>query len=154
MTAQTAAGLIPITGIPFDVNTAFPGIAAFGNKAEIPASEDLSRSGRRSSADPLISAVPIVRGGGGGTAPIGGSEYLRWAFRWRASETVRADSDPVRSIDLVTVLQNPAPLNLNTDTVNLDVIYRGVTVGKAFINPLNLIPGSFRRLRCSRLVGS
>lgn len=39
VTAATAAGNIPITGIPFDVNTAFPGIAGFNKEIMIPDSE-------------------------------------------------------------------------------------------------------------------
>lgn len=51
---------------------------------------------------------------------------------------------PAHSIALTAILANPAPILINTNMVNLDVRYRGTYVGKAYIDPLNLIPGGFR----------
>ena len=45
VTARTNAGDIPIYGIPFSVQTTFPGINGLGGVAEIPESKPQSRSG-------------------------------------------------------------------------------------------------------------
>lgn len=81
VTAQTAAGAIPIRGIPFDVSTSFEGIAGFGGTATIPAST--SNTPRwlceRDALTKDSHAAPLVLGGGGGDpfSDAAGSDFLR-----------------------------------------------------------------------------
>ncbi|SGY79107.1 BQ5605_C008g05044 [Microbotryum silenes-dioicae] len=105
VTARTAAGDIPISGIPVDVPSTFPGINGFDHKT-------------------AINQVPVVYGGGSDADPFGQT----------------AGSDFVR-IALTTILINPAPLILHTNFASLQVYYRSVLVGRAYINPLDLYPG-------------
>jgi hypothetical protein len=110
VTARTVVGNVVITGIPFDVQTSFPGLNGFNHQAVVP-------------------ATPIVTGSGGGD-PFGNT----------------AGSDFIR-ITLAVVLNNPAPLILFTNFVRFEVLY-GPTkalVGYAYINPLNLYPGTSLR---------
>ena len=60
VTARTAAGDVPIGGIPFDVKTSFSGLQGFGGVAKIP-------------------EIPLVTGSGGGdpfNPSAGGSDFL------------------------------------------------------------------------------
>ncbi|KAM0789126.1 hypothetical protein ACM66B_003180 [Microbotryomycetes sp. NB124-2] len=71
-----------------------------------------------------IPEVPRVVGGGGGDpfSNTPGSTFLR--------------------ILLTTILDNPAPLLIHTNFVSLGVIYRDYPVGRAYINPLDLLQGT------------
>lgn len=58
-------------------------------------------------------------------------------------ETVHPDATALACrIALNVILANPAPLILHTNLVSFLVIYRGTNVGRAYINPLDLFPGS------------
>ncbi|KAL8277420.1 hypothetical protein RQP46_010142 [Phenoliferia psychrophenolica] len=105
VSAETKAGDVLITGIPFDVATTFTGIDGFGGVAAIP-------------------STPLVIGSGAGDefAPTEGSQFIR--------------------ITLSVILSNPAPLILYTNDVSFAVLYDNYTVGRAYITPLNLYPGT------------
>ncbi|SCV70806.1 BQ2448_3568 [Microbotryum intermedium] len=106
VTARTKAGDIPISGIPVDVPSTFPGINGFDHKA-------------------TIDQVPVVHDAGSAADPfsqIAGADFIR--------------------IGLTTILVNPAPLILHTNFASLQVYYRTVLVGRAYINPLDLYPGN------------
>ncbi|KAL8287086.1 hypothetical protein RQP46_004092 [Phenoliferia psychrophenolica] len=68
--------------------------------------------------------VPVVIGSGSGNpfSPSPGGQFVR--------------------IQLSVVLSNPAPLILHTNMISFAVIYQGVFVGRAYVNPLDLLPGS------------
>ncbi|GAA5937070.1 uncharacterized protein JCM15063_000146 [Sporobolomyces koalae] len=71
-----------------------------------------------------IPNVPVVIGGGAGNpyAPSAGGDFLR--------------------ITLSVILDNPAPLILHTNMVSFQVLYMGTYVGRAYINPLDLLEGT------------
>ncbi|KAM0750211.1 hypothetical protein T439DRAFT_247618 [Meredithblackwellia eburnea MCA 4105] len=71
-----------------------------------------------------IPATPVVIGSGSGDPfnPSSGGTFLR--------------------ITLSVILSNPAPLILHTNQVSFEVIYSGVLVGRAYVNPLDLLLGS------------
>ncbi|GAA6063179.1 hypothetical protein JCM10212_003114 [Sporobolomyces blumeae] len=67
-----------------------------------------------------IPQTPVVIGGGAGDPfnPSSGGDFLR--------------------ITLSVIVDNPAPLILHTNDVSFAVQYKGTTVGRAYINPLDL----------------
>ncbi|KAL8280236.1 hypothetical protein RQP46_007350 [Phenoliferia psychrophenolica] len=71
-----------------------------------------------------VPAVPVVIGSGAGDPfnPSAGGEFIR--------------------IQLSVILSNPAPIILFSNQVSFQVAYQGAYIGRAFINPLDLMLGS------------
>ncbi|KAF7301181.1 hypothetical protein MIND_00682600 [Mycena indigotica] len=95
--AKTTIGNVPISGIPFNVDSTIVGINSFNNKATL--------------------ADVAITGSGG----AGGSEFI--------------------VVPLTTTLQNPSNISLKTVDISLPVIYQGVSIGRAAIKELDLVPG-------------
>ncbi|KAJ6607775.1 hypothetical protein B0H10DRAFT_2227490 [Mycena sp. CBHHK59/15] len=97
VSARTSIGDVPITGIPFNVDSSVTGINSFGFTAG-------------------LSNVTVSGSGG-----AGGSEFV--------------------TAPLITKLNNPSNVSLQTVDISLPVIYEGVTIGRAVIDTFNLVPG-------------
>lgn len=56
-----------------------------------------------------------------------------------------------RRISLTTILDNPAPLILHTNQVSFEVLYKSALVGRAYVDPLDLLEGESAFISFSRL---
>ncbi|KAF4598358.1 hypothetical protein EYR38_006760 [Pleurotus pulmonarius] len=97
VTAHTAIGNVPISGIPFKVPSSLKGINSFGGSAS-------------------LSNVSVTGSGGNG-----GSEFI--------------------VSPLTNTLHNPSNVTLSTVDISLPVMFDGVKIGRAAIDPFNLVPG-------------
>ncbi|CAL1708136.1 unnamed protein product [Somion occarium] len=97
VTARTTVGDIPISGIPFSVQSSFKGINDFESTAK-------------------LSDIKVTGSGGDG-----GDEFI--------------------VAPLTTELQNPSNVSLHTVDIALPVIYKGTMIGRAAINPFDLVSG-------------
>ncbi|KDQ27871.1 hypothetical protein PLEOSDRAFT_1112748 [Pleurotus ostreatus PC15] len=97
VTAHTAIGNVPISGIPFKVPSSLKGINSFGGTAS-------------------LSNVSVTGSGGNG-----GSEFI--------------------VSPLINTLHNPSNVTLSTVDISLPVMFNGVKIGRAAIDPFNLVPG-------------
>ncbi|KAI0072486.1 hypothetical protein K474DRAFT_1678619 [Panus rudis PR-1116 ss-1] len=95
--AKTSIGNVPISGIPFDVDSNLKGINSFGGTAQ-------------------LSNVSIAGSGGDG-----GTQFIK--------------------SPLTTTLTNPSNISLSTNNIALPVFYKGTQLGRAAIDPFNLVPG-------------
>ncbi|KAK0485666.1 hypothetical protein IW261DRAFT_1451420 [Armillaria novae-zelandiae] len=97
VTAHTAIGDVPISGIPLDVPSSLKGMNSFGGSA-------------------TLSNVSVSGSGGEGR-----SEFI--------------------VAPLTTTIQNPSNVTLHTVDIVLPVMYEGVMIGRAAIDPFDLLPG-------------
>jgi len=97
VTAKTAIGNVPISGIRFNVDTKIAGINSFGHTT-------------------TLTDVKITGSGG-----AGGSQYVL--------------------SPLITTLNNPSNISLNTVDISLPTFFKGVEIGRAVVNNFDLVPG-------------
>ena len=105
-------GMIPITGIPFDVPTNFPGINSFNGQITVTGIPDTYGSGTASDR-----------------------------FSFSASNPGAHGSDFISILTIVNLL-NPSPIMLTTNDNALPVYYQGAFVGVAAIANLGLLPAA------------
>ncbi|KAJ7497141.1 hypothetical protein FB451DRAFT_1457944 [Mycena latifolia] len=116
VSARTSIGDVLITGIPFNLNSAMTG--EWHSSRFFVCFHGLTSILGFNSFGGTASLSNVSVTGSGGTD---GNEFV--------------------VAPITTTLQNPSNVSLKTVDISLPVIYKGVSIGRAAIDPFNLVPG-------------
>lgn len=138
--AATKIGQIPITGIPFDVTTNLPGVNAFNGQATIPSPPIVVGSGGdgvNSFTEDFGADVSLARVTVACLFAHPGDSVHPSDYRRHSRESVHSFGH----FEFHLVSRSVAPRSVETRLTSATVLYNNVQVGRATVNPLDLVPG-------------